>query len=98
MLRLPGRRLPCGDDADDLTLAPVAVTNQRHAKRTAEPQQDKSALVFRMVRIINQARLLVEKNRLRLLEGNAMFSQVGCGLAIVPFEFKGAHSRSVVTT
>ena len=97
MLRLPGCRFPCGDDADD-TLLSVTVTNQQQAKRTAEPQQHKSVFGFRMVWIINQARSLVEKHGLRLFKGDAMFLQIGYGLTMIPFESQGTHVISVITS
>ena len=45
-----------------------------------------------MIRIIDQASVLVEENRLSRFKRNAMLGKVGSGLSPIPGKFNIAHS------
>jgi hypothetical protein len=48
----------------------------------AVTQQQESFFFAGMIRIVNQASVLVEENRLSFLKGDAMLSEVGSGLGL----------------
>jgi len=58
----------------------------------AVTQQQKSFFFIGMIRIVNQARLLIEKNGLSFVKGDAMLGKVRSGLPGIPGKFDIAHS------
>src|SRR5438105_1900376 len=91
-LRLTCCRLACGDDANDVVFAPVAMADQEQPKRAAQAQKDETLFVFGMVRVIDQPGTFVEKDGTGLFERDTVLPVVGCGLAFVPLEPKVAHA------
>jgi hypothetical protein len=62
------------------------VTYDQQAQRRTQAEQDEPFFVIRMVRVVDQHRVVVEKNRLRFLERNAV---------LAPFSafFRSSHSK-----
>lgn len=58
----------------------------------AVAQQQESFFFVGMIRIVDQARTLIEKNILSLLKGHAMLGKVRSGLPAIPGKFDIAHS------
>jgi hypothetical protein len=50
----------------------------------AVSQEQEPVFIFRVIRVIDQAGALVQKNGLCLLECNAMFCMVGLGFMMIP--------------
>ena len=74
------------DDPDKPLGLPVAVGYDQHAKAEAQPQQEEPVLFSRVVGIEGLDRLVVEEDRLRLLERDAVLPLVGLALPVVPGE------------
>ena len=55
-------------------------------------KQHEPFFFLRVIRIIDQAGVLIEKNSLRFLEGDAVLHQVGSSLAAIPGKLDIAHS------
>ena len=55
-------------------------------------EEKKSSLILGMIRIVNQAGMIVKKNRLCLLERDAMLNLVGTRFPPVPGKFNIAQS------
>ena len=66
---------------DDQAACPKAIT-----------QEHKPFFVLGMIRVIDQARVLVQENSLCILEGDAMLDQVGLSLAPIPGKLYIAHN------
>ena len=58
----------------------------------AVAKRHESFFILGMVRIINQAGTLVQKNGLCFLEGNAVFRQIRLSFTAVPGKLDIAHS------
>ena len=58
----------------------------------AAAQQQEPIFIPRVIRIVNQAGALVQKNGLRFLEGDAMLGKVGSSLTSIPGKLDIAHS------
>ena len=58
----------------------------------AVAKQHESFLILRMVRVIDQAGALVQKNGLCFLKGNAVFRQIRSSFTAVPGKLDIAHS------
>ena len=66
------RSVPGGDQPDDRIVLPVAVTDDEASCLKAVTQHQESFFVIRMIRIVDQAGVLVEKNCLSLLKRDAV--------------------------
>jgi hypothetical protein len=73
-LRFRACRPSRGDDSDNLTFAPIAVTDQQQSEGATQTEQNKSIFLLRMVRIVNQSSLFIEEYRPCVLEGNPVLA------------------------
>lgn len=84
-------RAPSRNEPDDGVASPVAVDHDQDAKDAAEPEQEEPVLCLRMVRVLQQQRVLVSEDRFSLGEGDTMLAAVGGRLARIPLEPKLTH-------
>jgi hypothetical protein len=75
------RSWPGGDQPDDRIIFPVTVTDDKASSLKAVTQEQESFFFRRVIRIVDQASVLIEKDCLSFLKGDAMLGNVGAGLA-----------------
>ena len=68
------------------------MTYHEAVRLKAVTQQQESFFFIGMIRIVDQARILIEKNSLSFLKGDAMLGKVRSGLPAIPGKFDIAHS------
>jgi hypothetical protein len=68
------------------------MTDEQASRLEAIAQQQEPFFLLRVIRVVDQAGVLVKKNSLRLLEGDALFYLVGLSLAAVPVKRNIAQS------
>ena len=84
------------DDADDIARRSVAVADHEQSQAAAQTEQDKSVLFFGVVRVVDEFRILIGEDGLRIIEAHAALAQVGRRLLGIPLESE--HRASVRTT
>jgi len=73
------------------------MAHHQHSQARAEAEKDEPVLDCGMIGVGDQKSMLVEKDGLRFLKGNAVLPLVQTGLRLVPFEPKSWHAASVGT-
>ncbi len=67
------------------------MTDEETTSLNAEHQHQKTILFLRVIRIVDQTSVLIEKHSLGLFERNSMLDQIGSGIRPVPGEVDIAH-------
>ena len=62
----------------------------------AEPQKNKTFLLHRMIRVINQQRVFIIKDRLGFFERDMMFFLVRYVLVGIPFKKQLVHNYNII--
>ena len=75
---------------------PVTMTNNQKICPPAEPQQNKSFLLFRMIRVEKQQHVLIIKDRLGFFERDMMFFLVRYVLVGIPFKKQLVHNYNII--
>ena len=72
------------------------MTNNQKICPPAEHQQNKTFLLFRMIRVINQQRVFIIKDRLCFLKRDMMFFLVRNVLVGIPFKKQFIHNYNII--
>ena len=75
---------------------PVTMANDQKICPPAEPQQNKSFLLFRMIRVINQQRVFIIKDRLRFFKRDMMLFLVRYVFVGIPFKIQIIHNYNII--
>jgi hypothetical protein len=79
-------------------LGPIAVTDEEKAKGGTQTQQDEPLFRKGMIWVVDEDRVIVEKDRYGLRKGHAMATNVEAPLRLVPLEAKlVSHTYIVVS-
>lgn len=73
------------------------MADQQQPKCAAQPEKDKSVLVVRMIRVVDQLGTFIDEDSSGFLKANAVLLQVGGSLPFVPLEAKCAHIHMLTT-
>lgn len=73
------------------------MANDQQSKLATHPEQNEPVLLFRVIRIGDQARVLIDKRGFGFLKRHAMLPLIGSILVDVPFEVQSIH-RLIITT
>jgi len=68
------------------------MADDQTARAKAISQQQETILVLGVIRVVDQASVLVQKHGLSLLKGDAVFYKVGPSLARIPGKLYIAHN------
>lgn len=82
-------RLPRRNDPDYGIAFPVAVADDQDPVAYAE--HDEPILIMRMIRIVESDRTIIDKYRLRFLEGDPMLPHILTALGCIPLEAEITH-------
>jgi len=74
------------------------VAYDQQAQRRTQTEQDEPFFATRMVRVVDQHRVVIEKNRLRFFKRNAVLALVFSVLPLIPLEAQLGHATSIVNT
>jgi len=73
------------------------MANNKDVKSCAQAEQDESVFINGMVWVIDQEGILVDKDSLGFLEGDAVLSPIGGILSQIPLEAEPLHIYHVNT-
>jgi len=76
-------RFASGNNAD-LVATSVAMTHNQHSHVCAQTKQDETVFIDRMFRVLDQTGKVVQKNRGRFAEVDAMFAPIRRRFRLVP--------------
>ena len=93
----PGR-LPSGDDSNHFVALAIAVAHDKSAERRAQAEKDEAILVFGMAGIIEEQRVLVDKDGFRFTERNTVLATIRLALALIPLKSQPSHTDTIPTT
>jgi hypothetical protein len=62
------------------------VANHKRSQGVTETHENEPLFIVRVIRIINEAGVVIVEDRLSLLEGNAVLADIGAVLTGIPFE------------
>ena len=68
------------------------MANHQHSQQRTETKQDEPILVFGMIGISNQKRMLIHENGRGLLKRDAVLPAVGGVLSLVPLKPQFSHA------
>ena len=72
------------------------MANDQEICPPAKPQQNKPFLLFRMIRVINQQRVFIIKDRLGFFKRDMMFFLVRYVLVGIPFKKQLVHNYNII--
>ena len=88
-------RFACGDDADDRISNPETVAHNKDPQFPTHSQHQDTVFVMGMIRVKVADRILIEENRLRFLERDAVLAPVCAILPFIPLEPQAVHTYIV---
>jgi hypothetical protein len=74
------------------------VTHDQMPQRGAQSEQHEPLFVSRMIRVVNQQRVIIKEDRLRFLEGDGVLALILGALPLIPFEAQLGHATPIVNT
>src|SRR5205807_1279841 len=86
LLALDLGRLPCRNDTDDVVVCAVRMDDDKHSKGGAQAEQNEPIFIPGVVGIVEEASVLVSKDRPGFLEGDPMLALILGVLPMVPLE------------
>jgi len=96
LLALDLGRLPCRNDADDVVLCAVRMDDDKHSKGGAQAEQNEPIFIPGVVGIVEEASVLVSKDRPGFLECDPMLALILGVLPMVPLELGRRHAPMYV--
>src|SRR5437879_2607968 len=96
LLALDLGRLPCRNDTDDVVMCAVRMDDDEHSKGGAQAEQNEPIFIPGVIGIVEEASVLVTKDRPGFLECDPMLALILGVLPMVPLELGRRHAPMYV--